>query len=88
MKKEFFICDSCGTRTRLDRKERHWCDVCDRGAPVEMRHVRDKRLLVFSAIATLISPIPVAPPFAAAGDRLAFHRGLCETGTRLHKRGL
>jgi hypothetical protein len=38
--------------------ERHWCGVCNQGAPVEMRHVRDKRLLISNTIAPLVSPLP------------------------------
>ena len=46
MKKELFICDSCGARTRLDITQRHWCGVCNKGAPVEMRYGRNKKPLV------------------------------------------
>jgi hypothetical protein len=46
MKKELFICDSCGARTRLNNSQRHWCGVCNQGAPVEMRYGRDKKPLV------------------------------------------
>jgi hypothetical protein len=41
---DIFVCDSCGARKRLDSRKRHWCDNCTRGAPVEMRRARDKRL--------------------------------------------
>jgi hypothetical protein len=57
MKKEFFVCDGCGTRTRLNSAERHWCSVCNQGAPVEMRHVRDKKPLIPNTLAPLVSPI-------------------------------
>jgi hypothetical protein len=57
MKKELFICDDCSARTRLNRAERHWCTVCNRGAPVEMRHVRDKKPSVANTTASLVSPI-------------------------------
>jgi hypothetical protein len=30
--------------------ERHWCDVCIKGSPVEMRHVRDKKPLIVDTI--------------------------------------
>jgi hypothetical protein len=50
MKKELFVCDNCGTRTRLNNAERHWCDVCTKGSPVEMRHVRDKKPLIVETI--------------------------------------
>jgi hypothetical protein len=43
---EIFICDKCGTRTRLSSAVRHWCSNCNVGSPVEMRSVRDKRKLV------------------------------------------
>jgi hypothetical protein len=59
MKKELFVCDSCDARKRLDRAERHWCDVCTKGSPVEMRHVRDKKPLIPDGIATLVSPMRV-----------------------------
>ena len=41
---DVFVCDHCGARKRLDRNKRHWCEDCTRGAPVEMRRARDKRL--------------------------------------------
>jgi hypothetical protein len=62
MKKELFVCDSCSTRKRLNSAERHWCDACNRGAPVEMRHVRDKKPEVSDTIAALISPVPPTSP--------------------------
>jgi hypothetical protein len=42
---DVFVCDSCGSRKRLARDKRHWCDDCNRGTPVEMRRARDKRLV-------------------------------------------
>jgi hypothetical protein len=51
MKKELFICDSCGARTRLDNAQRHWCAVCNQGAPVEMRYGRNKKPLVLDRVA-------------------------------------
>ena len=56
MKKEVFICDNCSTRMRLNSAERHWCDLCTLGLPLEMRPARDK--LIFNIIAPLVSPIP------------------------------
>jgi hypothetical protein len=46
---EFFICDKCGNRKRLDSTKRHWCDNCTRETPVEMRAVRDKRTKLVAA---------------------------------------
>ncbi len=57
MKKDVFVCDDCGTRSRLDYTKRHWCVVCDRGAPVEMRCVREKKLCFSNTAARLVSPI-------------------------------
>jgi hypothetical protein len=51
MKKELFICDSCGARTRLDNTQRHWCGVCNQGAPVEMRYGRHKKPLILDSVA-------------------------------------
>jgi hypothetical protein len=51
MKKELFICDSCGARTRLDNAQRHWCAVCNQGAPVEMRYGKNKRPLILDRVA-------------------------------------
>ena len=62
MKKELFVCDTCSARKRLNGAERHWCDACNRGAPVEMRHVRDKKPEVSETIAALISPVPQTLP--------------------------
>jgi hypothetical protein len=45
MKKEVFVCDTCGARMRLNSAERHWCEVCTLSSPVEMRPTRDKRHL-------------------------------------------
>jgi hypothetical protein len=56
MKSEIFVCDNCGTRTRLNSAERHWCDLCIHGPPLEMRPARDKR--ISNIIAPLVSPIP------------------------------
>ena len=39
---EVFECEVCGVRKRLESAKRHWCDVCTRGTPVEMRRTRDK----------------------------------------------
>jgi hypothetical protein len=50
MKKELFICDSCGARTRLNNAQRHWCGVCHQGAPVEMRYARDKKPLILDSV--------------------------------------
>ena len=57
IKKEIFVCDNCSTRTRLNSAERHWCDLCTRGSPLEMRPARDK-LNFNNVIAPRISPIP------------------------------
>ena len=46
IKTDIFVCDQCGNRKRLVSAKRHWCDVCDRGAPVEMRNVRDKKMVL------------------------------------------
>ena len=51
MKKELFICDSCGVRTRLNIAQRHWCSACNQGAPVEMRYVKNKRPLILDSVA-------------------------------------
>ena len=50
MKKELFICDSCGARTRLDNAQRHWCAVCNQAAPVEMRYGKHKKPLVLDRV--------------------------------------
>jgi hypothetical protein len=50
MKKELFICDSCGARTRLDNAQRHWCGVCNQAAPVEMRYGRHKKPLILDKL--------------------------------------
>jgi hypothetical protein len=50
MKKELFICDSCGARTRLDNAQRHWCGVCNQGAPVEMRYGKHKKPLILDKL--------------------------------------
>ena len=57
IKKEFFVCDNCSTRARLNSAERHWCELCTSGAPLEMRPARDKR--IFNRIAPLVLPMPV-----------------------------
>ena len=54
-KKEVFICDGCGTRTRLNSAQRHWCTVCILGSPLEMRPTRDKRIVHRSE--PLVSPM-------------------------------
>ena len=51
MTKELFICDSCGARTRLDNAQRHWCGVCNQGAPVEMRYGKNKKPLIRDRVA-------------------------------------
>jgi hypothetical protein len=51
MKKELFICDSCGARARLDNAQRHWCGVCNRVAPVEMRYGKHKKPLILERVA-------------------------------------
>lgn len=51
MKKELFICDSCGARTRLNNAQRHWCGVCNQGSPVEMRYVKNKKPLILDGVA-------------------------------------
>ena len=51
MKKELFICDSCGARTRLNNARRHWCGVCNQGTPVEMRYARNKKPLILDSVA-------------------------------------
>lgn len=48
IKTDIFVCDECGNRKRLRSDHRHWCDVCTRGTPVEMRNVRDKKMAEFS----------------------------------------
>ena len=40
IKKEVFVCEGCGARNRLTSAERHWCEDCNLGAPVEMNPVR------------------------------------------------
>ena len=39
---EIFVCDNCGNRKRLPSNQRHWCDNCAFGVPVEMRCAKDK----------------------------------------------
>jgi hypothetical protein len=51
MKKELFICDSCGARARLNNAQRHWCGVCTQGTPVEMRYARNKKPLILDSVA-------------------------------------
>ncbi len=41
---EVFVCDNCGLRKRLSSDERHWCENCTHGSPIEMRRANDKRL--------------------------------------------
>jgi hypothetical protein len=50
MKKELFVCDSCGARTRLDIRKRHWCSECNQGAPVEMRYGKHKKPLILDKV--------------------------------------
>jgi hypothetical protein len=54
--KEVFVCDNCATRVRLNSAQRHWCELCTRGAPLEMRPTRDKRN--FHLGAPRVSPLP------------------------------
>jgi hypothetical protein len=44
MKKEIFVCDTCGWRSRLDITKQHWCKECTarKGKETEMRPVRVK----------------------------------------------
>ena len=42
MPTEIFVCDTCGARKRLPANQRHWCDECTRGSPIEMRRAGDK----------------------------------------------
>ena len=65
MKKEVFVCDNCSTRMRLNSAERHWCDLCTLGSPLEMRPARDK--LIFNIMAPLVSPIPARLPDSIQG---------------------
>jgi hypothetical protein len=39
---DMFICDQCGNRQRLPKAQRHWCELCTHGSPVEMRLTRGK----------------------------------------------
>src|SRR6266576_3513004 len=55
IKKEIFVCDNCSTRTHLNSTERHRCDLCTQGSPLEMRPARDK-LILNNVIAPPISP--------------------------------
>jgi hypothetical protein len=50
MKKELFICDGCGARTRLDNTQRHWCALCNQGATVEMRYGKNKKPLILDRV--------------------------------------
>lgn len=50
MKKEVFICDSCGARTRLNNAQRHWCGACTQGTPVEMRYARNRKPLILGSV--------------------------------------
>ena len=43
MRKESFICDTCGTRLRLDCTKQHWCKECAGRKETEMRPVRIKK---------------------------------------------
>jgi len=51
MKKELFVCDGCGARTRLNSAQRHWCGACNKGAPVEMRYGKHKKPLILDRVA-------------------------------------
>ena len=44
MKKEMFVCDTCGRKERLDITRRHWCQACAGRKETEMRPVRVKPL--------------------------------------------
>jgi len=55
IKKEVFVCESCGGRNRLASTERHWCGECNLGSPVEMHPVRFRGFTQFSP--TRISPL-------------------------------
>ena len=48
IKKEVFVCEGCGARCRLASTERHWCEDCDLGSPVEMHPVRFRGFTEFS----------------------------------------
>ena len=39
---EVFVCDFCGSRKRLPRGERHWCEECKQTPPVEMHLTRSR----------------------------------------------
>jgi hypothetical protein len=43
MQTEIFICEQCNVRKRLVRSERHWCDLCTAGSPVELRTTREAK---------------------------------------------
>ena len=55
IRKEVFVCESCGARIRLSSTERHWCGECILGSPVEMHPVRFRGFTQFSP--TRISPL-------------------------------
>jgi len=40
--KEVFVCDGCGLRKRLNANERHWCDDCTLGSPIELYTARSR----------------------------------------------
>jgi hypothetical protein len=48
VKKEVFVCESCGGRNRLSSTERHWCAECNLGSPVEMSPARFRGFTQFS----------------------------------------
>jgi ribosomal protein L37E len=43
MRKELFVCDRCGHRSRLDSTKRHWCTICVNAEETELRPVRIKK---------------------------------------------
>ena len=43
MRKELFVCDMCGAKSRMDGSKRHWCKVCPGSAKTELRPVRIKK---------------------------------------------
>jgi DNA-directed RNA polymerase subunit RPC12/RpoP len=42
VKKEVFVCDTCGHKVRLDITKQHWCKECAGRKETEMRPVRIK----------------------------------------------
>lgn len=51
-KKEMFVCDGCGIRKRLSTNERHWCDDCTLGSPIELCTARSRSFALSSAART------------------------------------